>query len=104
VTNSPIPFSDILALLDTGANSFFMDTDFALSQNISLNTLLCPTSIVVIDGRPIASRNITEEIEPLQILLDSLASIISFNIISSPEHPIILGLPWFELHNPSIDW
>ena len=29
---------------------------------------------------------------------------VSFNIISSPEHPIVLGLPWFELHNPNIDW
>ena len=26
------------------------------------------------------------------------------NIISSPEHPIVLLLSWFELHNPKIDW
>jgi hypothetical protein len=29
---------------------------------------------------------------------------ISFNIINNLEHHIVLGLPWFELHNPSIDW
>jgi hypothetical protein len=29
---------------------------------------------------------------------------ISFNIISSPEHRIVLRLHWFEVHNPSIDW
>jgi hypothetical protein len=81
-----------------------MDRDFALSQKISLNTLPCPASVVVIDGRPIASGHITEETEPLRIVLDNLACIISFNISSSPEHPIVLGLPWFELHNPSIDW
>jgi hypothetical protein len=30
--------------------------------------------------------------------------VINFNIIHNPEHPIILGLPWFELDNPDIDW
>ena len=30
--------------------------------------------------------------------------LVSFNIISSPKHPIVLGLPWFELHNLDIDW
>ena len=30
--------------------------------------------------------------------------VISLNIISSPKHPLVLRLPWFELHNPNIDW
>ena len=38
------------------------------------------------------------------VVLDILACEITFNIISSPKHPIVLGLPWFELHNPEIDW
>ncbi len=29
---------------------------------------------------------------------------IVLNIISTPHHPIILGLPWLEAHNPIIDW
>ena len=58
----------------------------------------------MIDGRPITSGNIVEESKPVQVVLGNLACMISFNIISSPEHPIVLGLPWFELHNPSIDW
>ena len=59
---------------------------------------------VVIDGRPIASENIIEESEPINIVLDNLAYVVSFNIISIPEHPIVLGLPWLKLHNPDIDW
>ena len=92
------------ALLDSGANSCFMDREFALSQNILLNKLPSPVAVGVIDGRPIASRDIVEESEPIRIVLGDLASIISFIIIRSPEHPIVLGLPWFELHNPKIDW
>ena len=92
------------ALLDSGANSCFMDREFALSQNILLNKLPSPVAVGVIDGRPIASGDIVEESEPIRIVLGDLASIISFNIIRSPEHPLVLGLPWFELHNPKIDW
>ena len=92
------------ALLDSGANSCFMDREFALSQNILLNKLPSPVAVGVIDGRPIASGDIVEESKPIRIVLGDLASIISFNIIRSPEHPLVLGLPWFELHNPKIDW
>ena len=81
-----------------------MDRDFALTQKILLRNLSCPASVSVIDGRPIASGDIVEESEPIRVVLGNLACIISFNIIRSPEYPVILGLPWFELHNPEIDW
>ena len=94
----------VVALLDSRANSCFMDKNFAQAHQISLRKLPCPASVVVIDGRPIASGNIVEESEPVSVALNNLACVVSFNIISSPEHPIVLGLPWFELHNPNIDW
>ena len=104
VSTKSTPPVHTLALLDSGANSCFMDRNFAQAHQISLSKLPCPASVVVIDGRPIASRNIIEESEPVNIVLDNLACVVSFNIISIPEHPIVLGLPWFELHNPDIDW
>ena len=60
--------------------------------------------MIVIDGRPIAFGNIVEDSEPVSVALSNSVCVISFNIINSPEHPIVLGLPWFELHNPNIDW
>jgi hypothetical protein len=69
-----------------------------------LKKLPCSTPVTVIDGRPIASGDIVEESEAIRVVLGTLACVISFNIIHSPEHPIILGLPWFELHNPDINW
>ena len=83
------------ALLDSGANSCFMDREFAVTQNILLKNLPHPTSVTVIDGCPIAS---------VRIVLGDLAWLIHFNVIHSPKHPIIVGLPSFELHNPEIDW
>ena len=104
VSTKSTPPVHVLALLDSGANSCFMDRNFAQASQISLRKLPVPTSVVVIDGRPIASGNIVEESEPIQVVLGSFVCVVSFNIISSPEHPIVLGLPWFELHNPDIDW
>ena len=81
-----------------------MDNNFAQAHQIPLRKLPCLASIVVIDGRPIASGKIVEELEPISVVLDHFTSVVSFNITSSPEHPIVLGLPCFELHNPDIDW
>ena len=68
------PSIHVLALLDSEANSRFMDKEFAQAHQISLRKLPCPTSIVVIDGRPIASGNIIEKLEPLSVALNKLLS------------------------------
>ena len=81
-----------------------MDKNFAQAHQISLRKLHCPAFVVVIAGRPIASGNIVEDSEPVSLALNNLPCVISFNIISSLEHPIVLGLPWFKLHNLNIDW
>ena len=57
-----------------------MDKNFAQAHEISLRKLPCPVSIVVIDGRPIASRKIGEESEPISVVLDNFTCVVSFNI------------------------
>ena len=81
------------ALLDSGANSCFMDRDFALKHNILLKDLPVPAPVTVIDGRPISSGDIREESEAVRVELGDLACMIDFNIIHSPEHSVILVLP-----------
>ena len=94
--NHPI---HIPALLDTKANCF-MDTDFAQIHLVFLRKLLCPVLVVDIYGRPIASKKIEQVSEPICVAIDNMACVIYFNIITKPKHPFLLGLPWFELHNP----
>jgi hypothetical protein len=81
-----------------------MAKEFAFNHNLILKKLPSSTPVIVIDGRPIASRDIVEESEAVRVVLGNLACVISFNIIHSPEYPIILRFLWFELHNPNIDW
>ena len=104
VITKSTPPTHVLALLDSGVNSCFIDRNFAQAHQISLRKLSCPAFFVVIDGHPIASGKIVEESKPIQVFLDNFVCKVSFNIISSPDHPVVLGLPWFELHNPDIDW
>ncbi len=41
---------------------------------------------------------------PLELCIGKHTEKIVLNIISTPHHPIILGLSWLEAHNPIIDW
>ena len=54
------------ALLDSGANSCFMDREFGVMHNIQLYKIPSPVSVGVIDGRRIASGDIVEESEPIR--------------------------------------
>jgi hypothetical protein len=95
-------FSD--ALLDTGASACFMDKDFALKHSLELIGKAHHAPVEVIDKRPIVSGNVMEETQPLEVMLGGQVSHVVFNIIQCPANPVVLGLQWFELHNPDVDW
>lgn len=55
----------------------------------------------VIDGRLIVSRLVIHEAKPL---VDNCVSKVAFNVIKSPNNPIVLGQNWLEFHNLGVDW
>ena len=58
-----------------------------------------------VDGSPLSSGPVTHETIPLKLLIETdHQETISFELITSPKFPIILGIPWFSIHNPSINW
>lgn len=92
------------ALLDSGASSCFLDITFARSSRIPVVAKKKPIPVEVIDGRPLSSGAITEATSPLILTVGSHLEEISFYLITSPRHPVILGLSWLEAHNPLVDW
>jgi hypothetical protein len=100
----PKDIPQVSALVDFGTTSSFIDQTFVAQHNIPVVKKLTPVPVEVIDGRTIASGAITHETTPLELCIDKHMEKIVFNIISTPHHPIILGLPWLEAHNPIIDW
>lgn len=94
------------ALLDSGASACFMDKRFAELNKILLVRKKIPVHCEVIDGRPIASGDITHETIPLKVMINGYHHTVVFNIIGlgKTSEPIILGYSWLEKYNPKIDW
>ena len=94
----------VSALLDSGASACFIDKDFAERHKLPLVTKKCLVSVEVIHGRPLVSRDVTQETKALDIYIDQHRSTVVFNVIKSPSNPVILGLSWLDRYNPNIDW
>ena len=95
---------DICILLDSGADSCFIDITFAKQYSIPLIKLEQPIEVEVVDGHPISSGLITHQTVPLTLRIGNHVETLPFFVICSPSHPVILGLSWLELHNPDVNW
>ncbi|KAH7352318.1 hypothetical protein KP509_19G039600 [Ceratopteris richardii] len=73
-------------------------------KTLSLTTLVDLGASSLVDGRPLASRNITMETTPFRVHLGDHESHICFNSTSGPIHLVIIGMPWLKKHNPNINW
>ncbi len=100
----PEEIPQMSTLVDSGATFSFIDQTFVAQHNNPVVKKSTPIPVEVIDGRTIAFGAITHERTPLELRIGKHAKKIVLNIISTPHHPIILGLPWLEAHNPIIDW
>ncbi len=100
----PEDIPQVSALVDSSATFSFINQTFITQHNIHVVKKSTPVSVEVIDGRTIAFGAITHETTPLELCIGKHTEKIVLNIISTPHHPIILGLPWLKTHNPIIDW
>jgi hypothetical protein len=100
----PKDIPQVSALVDSSAISSFIDQTFVAQHNILVVKKSTLVPVEVIDGRTIASGAITHETTPLELYIGKHTEKIILNIISTPHHPIILGVHWLEAHNPIIDW
>lgn len=93
----------LTALIDSGAEGNFLDRDFAHEAGLEVESLTTPLVATTLDGKLLSK--VTHRTVPLTLLLSgNHKEQISFNLISAPQSPIILGYPWLQLHNPHFDW
>ncbi|KAH7422150.1 hypothetical protein KP509_13G093300 [Ceratopteris richardii] len=83
----------LIALVDSGASSCFIDEGLVKKHGIPIRRKNKPVVAEVVDGRPLASGNITMETTPLRVHLGDHESHICFNVISSLVHLVIIGTP-----------
>lgn len=93
------------AIIDSGAAENFIDQETVTQLNIPMEPLPKPRKIQAIDGGPIGGGFITHRTLPLLLQVGALhQEYISLLITQSPKHPLILGFPWMEIHNPQLSW
>ena len=93
-----------LAMIDSGATSDFMDSDWARQWRIPCIQKPRPIPLRTIDGSPIVSGDVTHETKSLIMVLEGEKSSMNFDLTSLGGYHVILGLRWLSTHNPCIDW
>ena len=87
------------SLLDCGATGLsFVDENFASHHHLPLQPLKEPRKLEVIDGRPIASGDITH-ITKVQLEIDQHVEEIPMFVTKLGHYPIVLGISWLSLHD-----
>lgn len=95
----------VTALLDTGSAGNFISA--SLCRLLGLPTTATPRTYQVqsITGTPVSRRCVSRWSVPVQIRLGALhVEDIRLLVLEGSPVDIILGRPWFILHNPIISW
>ena len=100
----PLPPISVNALIDCGASGNFVDP--VLLDHHHLTTIPHPTPIQVelIDGSAPSAGPITHFYTGLLRCLGSHTETLQFDVTRLAHFPMVLGYPWLQRHNPSIDW
>jgi hypothetical protein len=83
----------ITAMLDSGANSNFIDQEFTRKHNIPLIKKTTKVLLQVINGILIASEGISHYTSPSKLSLSAYRERISLDIILLGDYDVVLGIP-----------
>ena len=91
-------------MLDSGASGYaFIDSTFAQTDSLSLTKLQYPRRLDVVDGRAVSSGSITH-LATIKLGITSHHESASCFVTKLGHYPIILGIAWLRLHQPTINW
>lgn len=95
----------ILAYVDSGEDGNLVDMATVLRLQLPLSPLPSPLLVCAVDGTVLPRGPIQFQTCPLQMAVIVLhQEWISFLVISKASAPLILGLPWLQLHAAHMDW
>ena len=92
------------ALIDSGSMTNAIDASFAQRNAIPLVSKSQQRTVEGADGKPLAHSRITQETAPLLVSIKSHHESLSLDVTQLGHYPIILGIGWLKIHNPSFDW
>ncbi len=91
------------SLVDSGCSARgFADRKFCKDNNIPTLLLPKPRLVLLADGK--AASKITDYFVTKIAVGNHTETCVFFVTTLTADNPIILGLPWLQRHNPTIDW
>lgn len=94
---------DCQALIDSGAEGNFLDSDLADRLRLPVIALSQPIAVHALSGLSLSS--ITHSTGPLRLVTSgNHIETIQFLLTDTPVTPVVLGHPWLVLHNPQFNW
>ena len=96
-------YTTIPALLDSRANTTFINTSVAERLGLSLIPLNTPIQVFNVDG----SHNLAGDVtHTTTILMEYLGhrEELTAEVTNLGKNSLILGYTWLQKHNPTIDW
>ena len=90
-------------LIDCGAQGRFIDKKLALKKGIALTELKTPVTPINVDGTENRLGKI-KYVTWLNLYFDNIKMVTRLLVTDLGKEQIILGLPWLQDYNPTIDW
>ena len=93
----------VTGLIDSGCTGSCIDIGLVQRHNIPTKKLMVPQPVYNADGTLNSLGKITDYVNVRMTILDHSEMIqLAVTKLGNPE--LFVGLDWFRLHNPSIDW
>jgi hypothetical protein len=91
----------VLLLVDCGASSNFVSTEFIKNNNLGISTASTVNTVTLADGSQQASCG---TLEHACITVGTYTDHFDFTVLPLPKYDAILGQSWLQSLNPNIDW
>ena len=91
------------ALLDTVATGNFINPKFMEKHRIASREKPKPYGLGSFGNNPIISK-VDRETHQLRLQIREHQEEVCFDVTDLGNYDLVLGFPWFEKHNPDIDW
>ena len=92
-------------MIDSGATGIFMDPKFAKRAGIRLERKDEPFQLQNFDGSPVESNGgiLDQQTGRIPLRMGRHQEMVQFDVTTTPGSDVVLGLPWLQGANPTIN-